>query len=171
MRTMDSSADPDVDYTLSKEELERSLRSEWGQWEQLLALVPTEQLEVPMTPEGWSLRDLLAHLLWYEQECLALCREGAVAHPAMWGRAFDAINADIWQAAQTMRGVDVVEAWRAVSQELSDCLAEMDDEQLDGLAAFPGEPPAPVRRHIEENTFGHLREHLGELRAWLEGES
>ncbi|MCC6165641.1 MAG: ClbS/DfsB family four-helix bundle protein [Caldilineaceae bacterium] len=162
--------DSEAEHPITKAEVLRILRAEQGQWEQLIALVPTEHLEQPMTPGGWSLRDLLAHLLWYAAEGLALCRDGAVRYPEMWGRPYDAINADIWREAQTAAGVDVLDAWRATIQEIYDWVAVSDEAWLAEAVAFPGEKPVSRLRQVEINTFGHYREHVDDLRAWLEGE-
>lgn len=163
MHTMDS-------HPISKAELLRVLRAEQGQWEQLLALVPTDQLEQPMTPGGWSLRDLLAHILWYQQEGLALCRDGAARTPEMWEHSIDEINAEIVAAAQTMSGVDAMAAWRATFQELYDLVDENDEAWLAGTVAYPHMKPVTRLEQVQMDTVGHYREHADDLRAWLEGE-
>lgn len=167
---MDSEADNSTSHPITKAEVLRILRAEQGQWEQLIALVPTEQLEQPMTPGGWSLRDLLAHLLWYAREGLALCRDGAVRYPEMWGRPYDAINADIWREAQAMAGGDVLAVWRATIQEIYGWVAASDEAWLAEPVAFPSEKPVSRLQQVEINTFGHYREHVDDLRTWLEGE-
>lgn len=156
---------------MTKTELLRILRAEQGQWEQLIALIPCDQLEQPMTPGGWSLRDLLAHLLWYMQEGLTNCRDGRVQYPEMWGRPYDELNADIRQAAQTMDGAAALATWRATCQEIYAWVSESDETWLDGMVAFPGEKPVSRLTQVEINTVGHYREHIDDLRAWLEGET
>jgi hypothetical protein len=153
---------------MTKGELLRMLRAERGEWEQLLALAPLSQAEQPMQPGGWSLRDLIAHLVWYEQECLALCRTGVVAQPGMWGQPEDELNATIRQAAQQVPASALLATMRSLFVEITGWLEKVEPALLAEPVAYPGEQPYPHWHHIWENSYDHYREHLDDMRSWLE---
>jgi hypothetical protein len=153
---------------MTRGELLRIVRAERGQWEQLLALAPLDQAEQPLRPGSWSLRDLLAHLHWYEQAGLCLCREGATPHPELWRLSPAERNMAILTAARRVSMAQVMAAWRRLFDDLCAWLHAADAATLAGTVVVPGGRARPRWRIVREYSYDHYRGHVDELRTWLE---
>lgn len=134
-----------------------------------IAGMPEEQVDPPMTPDGPSVREVLAHLLvwdWAKRDLIEQALAGGTpAFAAMMGDV-DGTNA---QAAAE---------WR--QRPLADLLAAMQTEHEALLAAVAALTPAqltqpsPPRGLDEgdslltaiEGTVWHNAEHAAELAAW-----
>ncbi len=135
-----------------------------------LATLADDQLERPIeAAHGWSGRDLMAHMLAWQQASLEVARELAVddtsatmaRYEADWAaRGGDAANAE------------VTEVWAALPM----------DELRERFRTLPGElrgyltvvPEARWIKHgthltwFQDETIDHYREHLDDLRAVLD---
>lgn len=143
-------------------------REAWRPYEALFDL-PPEQLEVPVAgPDRWSGRDLLGHLVHWQEHALAVARELAVGESSA---AFAAGEAD-WEA----RGGDVinaeaVSAWRALP--LPEVLArarEVPGELRGYLTVVPESrwiKNATYEQFFTEELLDHYAEHEPDLREIL----
>jgi hypothetical protein len=55
----------------SKEQILKSLKEEFSQWDGLLAGMSEEQATSPRPPSNWSIKDEVIHLWWWQQRTLA----------------------------------------------------------------------------------------------------
>ena len=128
-------------------------------WDDLLDAVDgldERQLLAP-GPEGWSIKDHLAHLSSWERYLLVRLdgREPAAAMGLDgWPATVDAVNAEL-QALNG--GSSLAEVRRRLDEthaEVLDRLMSLDRAQLDRWLGL-----------IEGNTHAHVREHLAWMRA------
>lgn len=157
--------------------LERMGRSR-AALEALIESVPDAMLTVP-GPDGWSIKDHLAHLATWEAGIVALLdrqpRYQAMGLEAAWvrGRDFTAINAAIDERNKQFSLADVRSMLTQVHDSLLATLALLTDEDLQRAYSFyqPDEPRddsgEPIMKWVASNTYSHYDKHMESIRARL----
>lgn len=148
------------------------LRAERTQWNALLAQVGPSRMEIAGVEGTWSVKELVAHLTWYERAIVEGAQQvlstGTFTRRRPAGVGLDEMNARI--------------AAESHAQSLSDVLAEADDVFRQLLAVVEACPQDILNdpRHlglpedmmpwmgVANNSYAHYREHEAALRAWLE---
>jgi len=145
-------------------------REEDQGWAELVGLVeqlsPHEMEEPGYTAEGWSVKDMLAHLAAWMAEA------GIVIEQIRWGTYRpDGIP---WGVYRSQR-LDIDEMNRKFYEAhrdlpLSVVRAELASARNRMLADFAAiqEPSPEAKGWFEESGPAHYREHLGDLRRWVE---
>jgi hypothetical protein len=143
-------------------------REAWRPYEALDEL-SDEQLDTPIdTAHDWSGRDLIAHLVAWQEHCLAVAKELAVGETsatkargdAEWDERGDAINLDIQVEWRALPMADVRRRLREVPGELRGYLTVVPESRwlkhADNLSFF-----------IDE-TIDHYAAHTADLEAILD---
>jgi len=127
-------------------------RDAWRPYEDLFTLTPA-QLEMPVAgPDHWSGRDLLGHLVFWQEHALDVARELAVGETSA---AFVRGEAD-WDARGDAINDEAVAAWRALPIE----------ELLGRARTVPGE----LRGHLTVVPEARWLKN-GEVQAFFAGET
>jgi uncharacterized protein (TIGR03083 family) len=154
---------------VTKAEVLDTLRRTRGELEELLAGMTTEQLQRPGVVGDWSIRDVLAHLLWYEREELELIRESEVAASPLWEVPFDPRNHLIHEELRDLPLDDVLGQLREVFTEFGAAVDALSDDDLVMPGRFPGTSTERLPwQDIGLNSWMHEGEHLEGIRAWME---
>jgi uncharacterized protein (TIGR03083 family) len=158
-----------MDHGTAKAELLRRLVDEQNRFVSLLdGLTPQQYLE-PCVIGGWSIRDLLAHLIAHEQRALlelAFAQRGetfAIDH-AM-GNAF---NGGAAMACRPLDPIVLRAAWERSYQQVVDAVAALSDDEF-----LPSSPLGlalgdSIDGALGNNTYGHYAEHRVDVERWLE---
>jgi carboxymethylenebutenolidase len=163
--------DQDEPLPRSTAELLARVEQGWSEVQQAIAGRTADELVRP-GPEGWSVREHLAHLAFWERQALFSYIGGRPAtEVAGMDQAalasFDAANA-IVAARSASRSLEEV---LAESREVHAALvAELAAHPLDAWLRprFPDDPDErPLILWIAGNTYGHYAEHAGYLRTLL----
>jgi hypothetical protein len=142
-------------------------RDSWRAYEALDELTD-EQLEQPVeAAHGWSGRDLMAHLLQWQEYSLQAARELAIDEtaPSMaqldadWEARGDAINDDFLAATRKLPVADVRARFRSVAGELRGYLTVIPESRWIKHAGN--------QRFFYEETLEHYDDHREELAAIL----
>ena len=145
------------------------LEAEREEWEEALADVPTDRLEEPGVAGSWSVKDIVAHITWHEQEMVRLLDTRELEGSPWWLLPTEERNAKIYQENRERTLRDVMAEADAVYLQLVDALSSLDEEDLNDPAAFVGMPPDWNPGDIlSQNTYLHYRSHADSVRAWLE---
>lgn len=150
------------------------LRTERAQWNALLARVGVDRMEEPGVEGTWSVKQLVAHLTWYErvvvegaQQVLgtgqyARVRTGLAALP------MDERNDRIAAESHTRPVGDVLaEADQVVGQLLALVAAVPDDILNDPRRLGLPDDVVPWML-VANNSYAHYREHAEAIRTWLD---
>ena len=147
-----------------------AVRSSRAAFDEAVARVPEERMLEPGLTGSWSVKDMIAHVSWFEHQMVVLVRAHALVGSDLWelppherGDAIFRENRD--------RSLDDVHSESArVFGELLAALATLDEEDLEDPTRFPGMPPdwRPVDI-LAQNTHEHYDAHRAGLLAWLEG--
>jgi uncharacterized protein (TIGR03083 family) len=149
-------------------ELIESVRREWAVWDAFVAGLDPARLTEPTNAAGWTIKDVIAHLTWFERETVALVRSREFVGSELWLLDTHERNAAIF-AANRDRILDDVRAENQVTRiALLSALATLSDADLDAPERCPPMPAELMPIQIlEDNTWLHYEAHRERLEAWL----
>ena len=141
-----------------------TLDAAWTEFHESYADLTDDQLLEPGVTGAWSVRDLIAHVSWWEEEALThvpLVLEGG--RPPRYSVTYGGIDA--FNALMTER-------WREWSL---DEVRERSEKTHRRLIAYLENLPANelaahtrARRRLRLDTYGHYPIHTADIRAWRE---
>jgi len=148
-----------------------TLQADRSVWETLLArLFPLgeERLTQPGATGDWSVKDVIAHVTWFEREMVGVIQAHALVGSDLWDLPTDARNAAIFQMNRSRPLSDILAEAEQVYAGLAAAIETLTDEDLNDAARFAGMPadwqPWQV---IAGNSYEHYRDHGQKLQAWL----
>jgi hypothetical protein len=147
------------------------LRDERAAWDALLARVRPERMDIPGVEGTWTVKDLVAHLTWYEQAVVEGAQQvlttGTFARRRPEGVGLDDLNVQIADESRT-RSVDAIlaEARDVFHQMVT--LVEASPQKILNDPHLLGLPDDVVPwMAVANNSYAHYREHEPALRAWI----
>ncbi len=157
---------------MNKTEFLQRQRRARTEWEALLGEVGPERMTRPGTAGYWSVKDVIAHVAWFEREMVGMIRARALEGSELWDLDQDARNAVVYEQNRDRPLDDVLSEARQVYAELLPLLEGMSDEEYADPSRFRGMPPgwAPWSV-IAGNTWEHYEAHIPAIRAALESQS
>jgi hypothetical protein len=147
------------------------LKAERAQWNALLAEVGIDRMEIPGVEGTWSVKELVAHLTWYERAVVdaagRVMSGGKFTRPGDGAGGIDERNERIAAASRARPAGDVLAEADEVFGKLLRVIAACPDDLLNDarLLGLPDDIPPWMR--VANNSYAHYREHAESLRAWL----
>jgi len=160
---------------VTKSDLLANIRRDRAQFDALVARVGEARMTEPALEDGWSVKDVLAHISAWEKICLALVRNNRpfqAPPPGESGPSTDVINQKIYEESRGKRLDDIVAEAR---RSYADLLALVEGLSEDALTAVLGAGQEgtggspPVWQLISGNSDDHYREHSAQIERWLGG--
>jgi hypothetical protein len=138
------------------------LAAAWTDFERSYAGLSSAQLLVPGVTGRWSVRDIVAHVTWWEEEALKhlpLIREGGgpPRYSTKYG-GIDAFNALMTERRRELSLAQVLEQHDVVHDRLVAYVAGAPEELYTRETRF--------RRRLRLDTYGHYPVHTRAIRAW-----
>jgi DinB family protein len=136
-------------------------------WEALLdsysGMSNAELLE-PGVTGAWSVRDIIAHVTWWEEEALKhLSLILAGGRPPRYSVTYGGIDAfNAWMTEQR-KGLPLAEVLRQRDEVHQRLVVFIEAEPIDEAAA-----ETRFRRRLRLDTYGHYPKHAQGIRAWRE---
>lgn len=122
--------------------------------------VPLSNLLDSSLPNGWSVKDVLAHLAAWEARCASLLDEAHASDTPLKAMPdIEALNREFYEERRTWSWEEVESEFRAAHRNLLDAIQGLPRERLDDPF---------IRQSIAEETWEHYQEHLPDLRRWHE---
>ena len=126
-------------------------------------LPEAELLEAGVTG-AWSVRDLIAHVTWWEEESLRhlpLVREGR--RPPRYSVSYGGIDAFNALMTERRRPFSLPEVLRQQAEVHARLVAYVREASAELLAT-----ETRFRRRLRLDTYGHYPKHAAAIRAWRE---
>jgi DinB superfamily len=133
---------------MEREELTRAEGEAWQAFERMIDAVAVERRERPELDDGWSLKDVLAHVGYWWDDLADALENGTYADDP---EDEDVINARVKAKADTL-------GWDRVRAEADQSRARM----LTSWDALPAVSDN-ARDSFETATLDHYREHAGQI--------
>ena len=143
------------------------LDAAWVEFQEAYAGLSDEQLLEPGVTGEWSVRDLIAHVAWWEEEALQhlpLILEGG--RPPRYSVKYGGIDAFNALMTERKRGLSLAEVrgyFAETHRRLVTYIKGVPPEQIAGDARF--------RRRLRLDTYGHYPIHTKQIWAWREQRS
>ncbi len=162
---------------ITKTDWLQRLRAEKERWEALLQPLSETEIVAPDLPDGWSIKDVMAHLMAWQQRTNArleaALRGGEPKYPD-WPANLDPeapgqpdeLNAWIFNAYHDQPWPRIYHMWRDGFQKViaqSELIPEAD---LLAPGRYPWLADYPLAA-VLEGTYGHHQEHFDTLKNWL----
>jgi uncharacterized protein (TIGR03083 family) len=139
-----------------------ALAALWG------GLTEEQMVRRPGPQEDWSVKDLIAHITWWERfilERVADLINGAKSEPAA---AQDVLNARAYERHKDSPLAEVLAAFDANWPKLEALISSLNDEQINTPAYYRTYDGVALLPVLGAGTFGHYPSHMTDLRVYVE---
>ncbi len=147
------------------------IQTERTQWNALLAQVGPDRMEIAGVEGTWSVKEIVAHLTWYERAVVDGARQvmsgDTFARPGSGAGTIDERNARIAAESRARPVADVLAEADEVFGQLLQVIAACPDNLLNDakLLGLPDDIPPWMR--VANNSYAHYRQHAQSIQAWL----
>ncbi|MEX2247510.1 MAG: ClbS/DfsB family four-helix bundle protein [Dehalococcoidia bacterium] len=149
---------------MTKSELIANIKRDRDAIEAVLARVGDARMTQPALEDGWSVKDIVAHITSWEQLCLIWVRTGHRGEGPFTPETLNALNAKMHAERANQPLPDVLAEATCSHAEL----LEMAEAQTgEALAAPPSWGQANLAQIISSNSDEHYREHAEQIARWL----
>ena len=154
---------------MDKGQLLKAIQVARAEWDAVLAQVDPSRYEESGVSGDWSLKDVIAHISWFEREvCHALRIRSYEEGSEWWLLSADQRNARIYDSNHERTLGDVLAESTSTYTALLSAIDALSDEDLKDASRFPYSPPgAQPWEIITQNSHEHYQHHVGDLRDWL----
>jgi hypothetical protein len=145
---------------MDKRELLDDIRREHEALDARVAQLDDAQISEPALDNGWSMKDLVAHLSLWERTCAkwldAVARGETPARPEILD---DGMNVREYEASKDATRASILAAAHSSRQAVLRAVAALSDADLADEQRFGW----PAWQMVRSNTSEHYREHAGQL--------
>lgn len=149
---------------MKKQQVLNKLEQAWTDFMDSFAGLPDEKLVEPGVTEDWSVKDILAHVCWWEEEALKhlphILQGGRPARYSVMYGGIDAFNAQMTELKRQLSLSEVLGKLAQTHEKLVDYLRGTPDEQFTSETRF--------RRRLRLDTYSHYPIHAQAVRTWRE---
>ncbi len=158
--------------TMDKAKLLAAIEREHKRLDETLALVDDSQMLELNFEGGWSIKDLLAHITFWNKSALINVHAALnKSKPTEFEGTTNSINARAFEEAQNRSLKQVLSDYESSYEQVLDNVVKLDEEDLTDSKRFTWTKRLPLRRLIRWDTDLHYAEHNRQIRAWLEESS
>jgi hypothetical protein len=133
-----------------------------------------EQLTARPGPQAdWSVKDLIAHLTFWEQDMLTSLGNSALATTPDWNADTDAVNARVFEANKDRPLAEIQADFRRSLEQICDLVGGLSDDDLTNIEIerLKLGDGTQLWQYIADETYEHYRDdHLADVRAWARRE-
>jgi hypothetical protein len=148
--------------SVSKDRLLQRLESAWASLLESYAGLSEGELLEPEVTGDWSVRDIIAHVTWWEEEALThlpvILAGGRPPRYSVKYGGIDLFNARMTEQRKALSLAEVLERRDDVHQRLLVFIQSVPDDQLAGRFG----------RRLRLDTYGHYPKHAQAIRDWRE---
>lgn len=157
---------------MNKTEFLDALQTGRGEWDAVLAQIGAARMTEPGIEGEWSVKDIIAHVTWFEREMVGVLQARALVGSDLWNLGQDERNAAIYEQNRQRPLDDVLTETQQVFKQLIQLAQTLDDQDLNDPTRFADMPADwSLWKIIAGNSFAHYRAHASDLRQWLDKQS
>jgi hypothetical protein len=149
---------------MDREQLLKRLNKAWEDFKESYAGLTDSELMEPGVTGAWSVRDLIAHVTWWEEEALThLPHILAGGKPPRYSVTYGGIDAFNARRTEQKRNLSLAEVLREqddMHRRLVDLVQHAPEEQFTRETRF--------RRRLRLDTYSHYPKHARAIRQWRE---
>jgi len=154
---------------MKREKLVERVRAARSRWNEILARVPAERLTETGVTGEWSVKDIVAHITWFERQMIGMIEAKAFTGSELWELPPHERNNEIFKLNRHRGLTQITTEANLVFGVLVDQLMALSDQDLEDPKSFPGMPDDWVPGDIfAQNTSEHYEAHAEGLERWLD---
>jgi hypothetical protein len=157
---------------VTKNDLIDRVKQGHAEWEALIAEVDESGMTEPGVMSDWSVKDIVAHVAWYEWWTGEFVRtkNWPVLAPHLDSEDTDTRNNAYYHEMKDAPLDGVMELARRSFDELIAAIEPLSEEEFatPALLGMPDDPGWALGAWLPENTYRHYEEHAAAIRAWLD---
>lgn len=154
---------------MNKSKLIEILSKERQAWEALIAEVARRGMIEAGLAGKWSVKDIIAHISWYERETTILIEERAFVGSDLWQLPQDERNIPIYAENKDRQLDEVLAEAEIVFEQLVRAVESLSNQELLDATHFREMPKEWVPwKVIASNSYEHYHQHTPGIRAWLD---
>jgi len=152
---------------MDRSQLLKRLDKAWEAFKESYAGLSDSELMEPGVTDAWSVRDIIAHVSWWEEEALThLPLILAGGKPPLYSITYGGIDAFNAQQAELKRALSLSEVLRQqddTHRRLIDFIQSTPEDQFIRETRF--------RHRLRLDTYSHYPQHAEAIRKWREQRS
>ncbi len=154
---------------MDKQELLDTMIGERAKWEELVDQVPPARKEEPGVVGNWSIKDLITHITFWEQQISTAIDEALQGKVPQYGhlKNVDELNEENFQRNHRRSLVDMRADARRVFERLLDQVRALSEKDLFDPNRFEWLHGHPLAERIAGESYDHYQEHIRQIQAWL----
>ena len=146
-----------------------TLHTDRAEWEALLAQISEERMLEPGAAGAWSVKDVIAHIMWGEREMIGVCQQHALVGSDLWNLTDDERN-PIMVAEQRDRSLqDILREEKQIYAQLLSAVQSLSDKDFNDPHRFRYMPEDWLPwKVIAGCSFEHYKDHIPSIQNWLQ---
>jgi hypothetical protein len=146
------------------------VRESHDAWTQLVSGVDRDRMAEPGVAGDWSLKDVVCHISWFEEQMVMLLESHALVGSDWWQLPSDERNALIYEEHKALSLDGALQRAESSHYRMTKALSSLPDDFLKDAANFEGMPADWLPWQIvAQNTYEHYDDHAASVRRWLRG--
>jgi hypothetical protein len=149
---------------MTRQQLLKQLDQAWTTFKESYADLSEAQMMEPGVTGHWSVKDILAHVTWWEEEALKhlplILKGGRPPRYSLQYGGIDAFNAQMTEQKRSLSLSDVLRQLDETHRRLIDYVQSAPEEQFTRETRF--------RRRLRLDTYSHYPKHAKAIREWRE---
>ena len=147
---------------MNREKLLQQLDKAWNAFTASYAGLPDAQLVEPGVTDDWAVKDIIAHVTWWEEEALKhlplIASGGRPPRYSVKYGGIDAFNAQMTEKKQDLPLANVVQQMEDTHQRLVAYIQTVPEEHFTRETRF--------RRRLRLDTYSHYPIHTRAIQEW-----
>ncbi|MDE3088608.1 MAG: ClbS/DfsB family four-helix bundle protein [Chloroflexota bacterium] len=153
---------------MTKTELLKQIESARLDWDALIERIDRNRMTMPGVEGTWCIKDILAHVTWFEREMVEMLHARALVGSDLWQLPQDERNAAIFEQNRDRPLDEVLRESKQVYRQLYDAVCTLTEAEANDPACFRDMPDDWVPwKIIAGNAFEHYPVHAASIRKWL----
>ena len=154
---------------MNKEEVITRIKTERIRWSDIVAQMDDDMMLKPGVEGHWSVKDILAHVVWYEREIVGVLSARALVGSDLWALPPDERNAGVYEETKNMTLEEVRAESARVFPQLLEQLEALPEDVYGDPSCFSGMPAEWEPWFIiAGSTFNHYLDHTESIKQMLE---
>jgi hypothetical protein len=149
---------------MDRERLLKRLDKAWDAFQESYAGLSEAELLVPGVTGAWSIKDIIAHVSWWEEEALKhlplILAGGRPPRYSVTYGGIDAFNARMTERKKDLSHTEVLRQRDDIHRRLVALIQSAPEAQMTRETRF--------RRRLRLDTYGHYPKHARAIRTWRE---
>lgn len=156
----------DIKYITATDFIER-FKKDHAEYVKLWAGLSDDQmLQRPGPQADWSVKDLIAHLTWWQDHMLEWVEMAISGETVVRDETVDEANARVFEEKKDLPLATVMKEWDASYPKVLAVVETMTDEQINDASVVNIEGHA-LMHFLIGDTFGHYDSHRADLEAYV----